>query len=1181
MKLKSFIVFIILLNFFDKGIIAQHLYRTDFEYLSADDGLAQNHVFHINQDKDGFMWFCTMGGLSRYNGFSFTNFIHSEFDSTTISGNFVNYFLEDSKGRHWVATTTGFNQYYKKTGTFKRYLNNPEDDKTLGHNHIKSITEDKSGFIWIVHNKGLDKFNPDTELFEHYYHPDFVVSRHSGQILIDENDTVWALCTTGLYRLDYGSGELKKIGGPNSDSNLPPEGRTLYIDSSGDMWIGFINGFTKFDRKTETFQLFDFSPLSNNIVDIVEYPKGVLVIGTAGSGLVILRPKIGKIVNYFSYSPDDPEGLQHSTVYSLFIDNKENLWVGLFNGINMTNPYKTKFGHLKNMSGKNNPHNYILWAYRDHNKGLWMNTMEGLFYKKDVFSLSLEKIWITDDRKPGVVNINTITSDAAGRVFFQNQYNALFQYELASNQLKKFDECRIFKDCQIFRINNDVTDDDYLILTTPNGMCRLNKSSKDTVWMRPMEYSALFEDNIMGRFIQERNGEIIFVKSGYVCKYSFAKNKLKIIELDELILGVVHGIDIYKNYLWIGTNKSIYRYNMLTNNLLQVRDSDGVAVKRCIALLVDTYGNAWTTLGRTISKIDGNSLAIQDFIAPTGFVIGSGYKDNNSIYFTGNNGAMVIRPELMYTDTVPPKVILTGFEIANKESKFDIDYPFLKEITLKHDDKVFTFKFAALHFLFRNQIKYRYRLIGFDENWTSNELKREVTYTNLPPGKYIFEAEAVNEDGVYSKEPLRLTLIIEAPFYKTTIFYILVGLLLFLLLYLYYAIRQKALKFEKEKELAEQNARYKSMFLANMSHEIRTPMNAIIGLNELLLGTPLNPRQEEYVKAVKTSSENLLWIINDILDQAKIESGKYSVDNKVFNLYELLHQLKTLFIVRADQKKLEFNFKLEQGCHTNLVGDPIRLFQILTNLLGNAIKFTEKGSVSLDVSCRDIGQESVEVIFRISDTGIGIPEEKLDEIFESFSQVNEIYLTGNQGTGLGLSIVKNLVSQMNGTINVQSVHHVGSEFEVSIPFGIPELKHEDNSVEESIGSQELTGLNILLVEDAPLNQLVATELLKKHISEVQLDIAHNGKESLDKVVQKNYDLILMDVKMPVMDGLEATRSIRSMKGEYYSAIPIIGLTANAIPQQLQDCLDAGMNDCVTKPINISELINKIKTHGKN
>ena len=560
--------------------------------------------------------------------------------------------------------------------------------------------------------------------------------------------------------------------------------------------------------------------------------------------------------------------------------------------------------------------------------------------------------------------------------------------------------------------------------------------------------------------------------------------------------------------------------------------------------------------------------------SPTSFVNGIGAKTmEGHILFGGANGAILINPNNFFKDTVPPKVVFAGLEVANKPVVFEKENEFVNTINLDYSDKVFTLKFAAVHFLFREQIKYQYQLKGFDKEWMDAGTKRSVTYTNLRPGNYVFRVQAIMEDGIPSDTPLEIKIYIKPPYYLTIPFFLLMASLILLLVYIYYRINQKAIRLNKEKEIAEKSAEYKSMFLSNMSHEIRTPMNAIIGLNRLLLDTPLNAKQNQYVQVIQTSSENLLWIVNDILDQAKIESGKYTIVHNPFDLTVVLTQLETLFSFRSKEKGLLFKIETSGTIPKTLLGDQVRLFQVLTNLLGNAIKFTDMGQVKLAVDANMMESNMCRIAFEVSDTGIGIPSDRLESIFESFDQVNEYQSVGTQGTGLGLSIVKNLVEQLGSKISVTSVHGKGSTFAFTLLFEVGQYME---TIDQSIENIKLPkGLKVLLVEDTPFNQLLAIELLKKYIVDAETDVAENGLVAVEKIKDKKYDLVLMDVKMPVMNGIDATRKIRSMEGEYFQKLPIAGLTANAIPQQIALCLESGMDECITKPINADELVLKI------
>jgi CheY-like chemotaxis protein len=366
-----------------------------------------------------------------------------------------------------------------------------------------------------------------------------------------------------------------------------------------------------------------------------------------------------------------------------------------------------------------------------------------------------------------------------------------------------------------------------------------------------------------------------------------------------------------------------------------------------------------------------------------------------------------------------------------------------------------------------------------------------------------------------------------------------------------------------------------------MSHEFRTPMNAIMGLNKLMISSELTKKQQEYTKGIDLSCENLLWIINDILDQSKIESAKMTIRKQPFNISDIVDQISLLLKIKMNEKELDFNVHIDSKIPKSLIGDPTRVFQILTNLIGNAIKFTEKGSIDLSIKLKNSNNESATLLFEVKDTGIGIPAHKIKEIFKSFEQVyskkneNEYY---SEGTGLGLSISKELVEQMGGTILLESEEGKGSNFFFDLTFNI---NHDEHTPEEKIKELSLPeNLKILLVEDTPINRFLAIELLNQHLKNVTIEIAENGKLALEKIESKDFNLVLMDIKMPVMDGLEATKLIREMSDKYFKAVPILGLSANAIPQQIQEEKDMGMNDCITKPIYLPELLGAIEKFTK-
>lgn len=380
------------------------------------------------------------------------------------------------------------------------------------------------------------------------------------------------------------------------------------------------------------------------------------------------------------------------------------------------------------------------------------------------------------------------------------------------------------------------------------------------------------------------------------------------------------------------------------------------------------------------------------------------------------------------------------------------------------------------------------------------------------------------------------------------------------------------------KRMAEQSTRVKEEFLANMSHEIRTPMNAIIGFTHLLMDGPLRSEQQEYLEAIRYSGENLLVIINDILDFSKIEAGKFLLEEVAFQLDEVIHSLVQLFEPKAREKNIRLSYFIHPHTPLHLVGDPVRLNQVLMNVLGNALKFTAQGSVKLLIQPVSQERSRAWLTFSVEDSGIGIPEDKLGSIFESFTQASGDTVRKFGGTGLGLTIVKRIVELHGGTISVNSTVGKGSTFVLSIPFNkaATAMKMPGEPAPESVEKiTTLQGVKVLLVEDNKVNQTLAKYVLTNAGGVVE--IAENGLVAIECLKNKSFDVVLMDIQMPEMDGYETTHHIRTQFEAPFSLIPIIAMTAHALSTEAGKCIKAGMDDYISKPFDSAVLIHKIAT----
>ena len=386
--------------------------------------------------------------------------------------------------------------------------------------------------------------------------------------------------------------------------------------------------------------------------------------------------------------------------------------------------------------------------------------------------------------------------------------------------------------------------------------------------------------------------------------------------------------------------------------------------------------------------------------------------------------------------------------------------------------------------------------------------------------------------------------------------------------------QQKAEELKKSRDIARQSAKMKEDFIAHISHEMRTPMNAIWGMSNLVMQTDLNPEQRNYINSIRQSSEILLGVVNDILAISEIQNSQLQFDYTFFNLYELLNNLINVTQYKAEEKGLKLSLKLGEGVPQIVNGDKVRLNQILYNIVLNGIKFTENGGVNILVENQNQSNDFVQLKFTISDTGIGIPSDKIDAIFETFTLIREQGMT-QDGKGLGLPIAKTLVEQQGGKIGVHSVMGQGSQFHFDLLFEVGEEVFPEPIQAKSAATLDKGAIRVLLVEDHKMNQLVAVKTLEKHWSNIEIFIANDGKEAVTLLQHTTVDIILMDIQMPNMNGYETTAYIRHKMPPKIAEIPILAMTAHAHVAKNERFREHGMDDCIIKPFEPKELFRKI------
>ena len=518
-------------------------------------------------------------------------------------------------------------------------------------------------------------------------------------------------------------------------------------------------------------------------------------------------------------------------------------------------------------------------------------------------------------------------------------------------------------------------------------------------------------------------------------------------------------------------------------------------------------------------------------------------------------------------------------------------------LTLTHAQSIFTLEFAGLSYAAPEKNRYRYRLEGLESEWNEvDSRRRQATYTSLPAGRYVFRVQASNKDGVWNEKGVTLALTVLPPWWATWWFRSLMGLAFVGLILGAYKVRVRGLK-QREKQLdalvqqrtaelrateqelkvakekAEEATAMKSMFLANMSHEIRTPMNAVIGMAYLALKTPLSEKQRDYVNKIHNAGTSLLGVINDILDFSKIEAGRLDIETVDFRLDDVIASVTSITAQKAQDKGLEFLAEVANSVPQNLVGDPLRLGQVIANLINNAIKFTEHGEVYLKAELLEQVGERARLRFSVKDTGIGMTPEQAARLFQPFSQADASTTRKHGGTGLGLTICRRLVELMGGEIWLESEPGAGSTFLFTVSVGVA-----SGPARSRIVPEQLRTVSALVVDD----NAAARDILVHALDGVcaRVDAVSSGEEAIAAVKQHDsdqpYDVIFMDWRMPGMDGIQAARLIKE-DPQLKTHPAVVLVTAFGREEVREEAERIQMDGFLLKPVTTSMLVDTLVT----
>ncbi len=1203
-----------------------------FKQLSTRQGLSNNFISAICQDREGFLWFGTADGLNKFDGYQFTAFrFDPKAGSNTIQHTIVTDVHEDRKGRIWVATMGGgLHQVDKRTGRVTAYNQLP--GLSYYWNVHFNLFEDRQGYLWLGTPLGLLRFDPATHQFIQF--PMERVNHIIGQDA--RGDLLVEVKSRGqLFRFNPKSGRFapiwfqlpKLVHNPDVwrraasgrqfalpyQAVKPVSPYAFMLDKAGELWIGTEgNGLFRVKIAGDSLRPVAYNPkglVFQTIYEsgIFEDPAGFVWISSP-EGLQQIDPKTNELTTYRS-DPTQPGSLSSNDVRTVFRDRTGTVWIGTDNGINqlpaVPKAFHTYPTHLPHAPFRLPEYNFQA-VLRDRTGTIWLGSLQKGLYRWRADAGKLEHIPANpaDPNALASEGVSTIFEDHAGQVWVSTK-EALHLLDRASGTFRRYptqvptmcmDEDR---DGKIWIAGSVGLKGAVGRLDPATGQCEYY--TRDV--LQPRSEAALRPNRTLSHFLildllVGRNGEIWIATAqglnrldpptGNFTYYQAGRTYSPGLLTDNWVRALYEDD---KGILWVGTNHGgLNRFDPATGRFSYYNMKDGLPSNQVVSIAPDNSGNLWLGTGHGISRFNPASRQFRNFDIQDGLPdnecnLGSIHSRDGRLLFGTINGAVDFEASQIGQNTVIPPVQLTSLMVQEKRRPVPAGV-----LELPYDDNFLSFEFVSLDYNAPEKNQYAFQLVGLDKDWIYSGNRHFARYTDLRPGSYTFRVKGSNDDGVWNQAGTSLRVIILPPWWATKWAYALYAALILILFWLarQHLVNRERLRSELRLErltaekLQELDA-LKSDFFANLSHEFRTPLALIKGTIDKLRSAEKDVNHAEY-QLIDRQAGQLLDMINQLLDLSRLEAGKLALHPHPVDLSDFLRQLGGSFVSLFESRQIAYRYTVPlQPVWVN--ADQDKLARILSNLLSNAAKFTPAGGqVQFSVWAEAIQPGSINLRVLVQDTGIGIPDHQLPHIFDRFFQADSSVTRLYEGTGIGLALVKELVELHHGTIAVESKEGSGTTFTLSLAFPVADPEQPARqpaadlpafpnhiAVGEIKSDQAGQKPQILIIED---NADLRNFLVDCFTPAYRTLAVDNGNEGFDLAITHLPDLIISDVMMPGLNGIELCRRLKTH--QLTSHIPVVLLTAKTGSENKLAGLETGADEYLTKPFDRNELVMRVK-----